>query len=75
MGLFDRKHDNFSDRDLQSFDSRTPDEKVNRNITGATNALLGEIRIIRWLLLVLLIIAVRAMFEFAGNDWWYTSGW
>ena len=74
MGWFDKSIEQ-AEREQRSYDAAPPHEKTNKNIQASTRAILGELRIIRWVLIAILAIAVRAMFEFAPSSWWYTSGY
>lgn len=57
------------------FERSSPHEQLLMNATANANQILAELRFIRWLLLVLVLLAVTAMFIWAPAGWWHTPFW
>ena len=74
MKRFESEYDRW-EREQALYDRASDSEKINIAATRNTKALLAELRVIRWLLVLLGILAVSAMTIWAPEGWWHQSFW
>lgn len=59
----------------ERFEQSSKHDQILINANNNTNRLLAELRLIRWVLLALLLLAVTAMFIWAPDGWWHRPFW
>lgn len=62
------------EREQRVFDEATEGERQRIVMTRNTNAILSELRVIRWILFFLAILAVAAIGHW-WPEWWHTPWW
>ncbi len=74
MGWFEKGYEK-AERRQRYYDAAPPHEKINFHLNDGTNAILAELRLIRWILFGLFVIAFQAMFIFGPSNWLWTPFW